>query len=722
MRRELMKQAKTMTFALLALCLSSTALAKPNANASLEDLGFDDNVRTFATQSNISLPFTTRADEVMTNANLELDLQSERAAWKDVSHLSLHVNGEEVATVDRESALRQPKRTIAIASHLLSESNNLRVELHKTEGDPCNESVSAGTWKLIKDGSLAMSGAPLPLADDLSMLPIPFTDPGYDREPVVKFAFADEPDESMLRTAALVASYFGRVAGSAVSFPVTYGEIPADSAVVFAIGKPAGLPVPNPIGPMLTMIDHPYHPDTNQKLLLVQGRTQDELSLAARALLDDNLNLQGPQFVVEDALTPYVRRAAYDSPRWLPIDQDVTFEEILGDNELRLTGATGGTLEVNFRVPPDVFAWPSENVDLVLDYQRIAPDRPHVPDIVVELNGEYIDTIKPTAPDNVTDIRTTRVLLPRADLRGFNRLAFHVQWTNEDITCSGAEATYVETNILPTSRLMLSKTRHFSGHHDLRTFVDDGWPFTRMADLSETTLYMPARPKTDEVSSMLSVMAHFAAITGVAGQGVQLRDLGSLFVDRDLRTDRLVIGNASRPEVRRALGLSSEMGVMGETLTVRTPEWRKQLDEGLQGRIPGKEAERARGVLMNHKEVAAAVAATLPNAPDRSAVIITATGNMPMPHISDLQGYAIAQHPDGDLLIASQDDRWRFSVGTLAPRGEIHWFDQYRWLIAQYWVLIMPIMLALILISVRPINAYLSDKATERLQLADGGV
>jgi hypothetical protein len=33
-----------MTFALLALCLSSTALAKPNANASLEDLGFDDNV------------------------------------------------------------------------------------------------------------------------------------------------------------------------------------------------------------------------------------------------------------------------------------------------------------------------------------------------------------------------------------------------------------------------------------------------------------------------------------------------------------------------------------------------------------------------------------------------------------------------------------------------------------------------------------------------------
>jgi hypothetical protein len=221
---------------------------------------------------------------------------------------------------------------------------------------------------------------------------------------------------------------------------------------------------------------------------------------------------------------------------------------------------------------------------------------------------------------------------------------------------------------------------------------------------------------------MLSVMAHFAAITGVAGQGVQLRDLGSLFVDRDLRTDRLVIGNAARPEVRRALGLSSEMGVMGETLTVRTPEWRKQVDEGLQGRIPGKEAERARGVLLNHKEVAAAVAATLPNAPDRSAVIITATGNMPMPHISDLQGYAIAQHPDGDLLIASQDDRWRFSVGTLAPRGEIHWFDQYRWLIAQYWVLIMPIMLALILISVRPINAYLSDKATERLQLADGGV
>ena len=56
MRRELINTTKQLTCALFALCLSNTALAKPNANASLEDLGFDDNVRTFATQSNITLP------------------------------------------------------------------------------------------------------------------------------------------------------------------------------------------------------------------------------------------------------------------------------------------------------------------------------------------------------------------------------------------------------------------------------------------------------------------------------------------------------------------------------------------------------------------------------------------------------------------------------------------------------------------------------------------
>ena len=156
MRRELINTTKQLTCALFALCLSNTALAKPNANASLEDLGFDDNVRTFATQSNITLPFSTRADEVMTNANLELDLQTERAAWNDVSHLTFHVNGEEVATVDRESAMRQPKRNIGIASHLLSERNDLRVVLHKTAGDPCSDSVAAGTLQYAGRNGLAL--------------------------------------------------------------------------------------------------------------------------------------------------------------------------------------------------------------------------------------------------------------------------------------------------------------------------------------------------------------------------------------------------------------------------------------------------------------------------------------------------------------------------------------------------------------------------------------
>jgi hypothetical protein len=48
---------------------------------------------------------------------------------------------------------------------------------------------------------------------------------------------------------------------------------------------------------------------------------------------------------------------------------------------------------------------------------------------------------------------------------------------------------------------------------NLGLFADAGFPFTQMADLSETTVIIPEVPSADKISLYLHLMSHFGAQT-----------------------------------------------------------------------------------------------------------------------------------------------------------------------------------------------------------------
>ena len=64
----------------------------------------------------------------------------------------------------------------------------------------------------------------------------------------------------------------------------------------------------------------------------------------------------------------------------------------------------------------------------------------------------------------------------------------------DDVPCSVLLNNNIKSRITDDSRIDLSKTRHFSLLPNLSYFVGASFPFSRLADFSQTTLLLPADP------------------------------------------------------------------------------------------------------------------------------------------------------------------------------------------------------------------------------------
>ena len=75
---------------------------------------------------------------------------------------------------------------------------------------------------------------------------------------------------------------------------------------------------------------------------------------------------------------------------------------------------------------------------------------------------------------------------------------------------------------------------------DLELFSNAGYPFTRMADLSETAVVLPDTPMPDEIEMYLTLMGHFGAQTGYPVLNVTVTNNEGMTTDRS--KDYIVMG------------------------------------------------------------------------------------------------------------------------------------------------------------------------------------
>ena len=731
-----MTVARSLWLTIAAVLVLTAGLARADGPVettrfTLEDLGFSESLRASATRGTVTLPLPTRGDRVLTEAALKLVLAADGSA-DGLAALEVQVNGERVALIDGRALASSREHTVAIPPATIESRSSLALRLVSSQAAACAGTLPAGSWRAIAGGTLEMRTTSLRLPNDLSILPLPFFDPQFDRSLKVPVVFLRAPDGGRIRAAALLASYIGLRGEARTSFPVSIGKLPAGHALVVAEGDAdAGvLGLPAPEGPTLHLIDNPQSPGGAAKLLVVAGRNAADLAAAALALA-----LPQPQSGVQPpaggsmAITPGPVAASvrdHDAPRWVPVRDVIPLGTLPGGQQLVHEGTSGTTFKLPFRLPPDLFFWHNQHPALELAFSEQLARGVNPPRVNVELNGHFVATLP--APKVRAGGAWGRVRLPlnRDHLAGYNELAIHLDYGPQ--ACAGATLGTTRFSVdSDSSGLRLRGHTHFASLPDLSLFVHDGFPFTRRADLGQTAAVLPARPTPEEIGSLLSLVAGFTGVTGRPASGLELTTAEQLTTgdgDRLAGRDLLIIGAVANQPLLAAWGdrLPLHLRAAGAGVELPTRAIGESLRFALSGRLFDGERARAEDIVGHLPRFAAVMAIESPLTEGRSAVFVTAHEPALLPTLGDLQGRAESRYRGSDTLVVispeqggGSDGRFMFRLGLAYDTGRLRPWQGFLWRMSQHWVVLFPAALVGIVLLALVLRAALRGRVRRRL-------
>ena len=490
----------------------------------LKRLGAAGQIALRGTSALQGVQFGVRTDEVVTNATLNLTGAISPALLPDLSNITVTLNDQYVGTIPVTP--NQPNFTLTMPVNpvFFQAANSLNFHLTGAYTRQCNDLLSGLIWGTVyNSSSLTMTVQHLPPQRDLSQLPLPFFDRHENGGLLLPFVLPGQPDDDTLRAAGIVASWFGQQADfRGASFPVSTTP-PSGNAVMIVSSADATLPGLPPVsGPGVAVLPNPSDPTGT--LLVVYGRSGAEAAQAADALVLGARTMGGTNVQVTPPSMPV--RQPYDAPAWIPSDQPVRLGAITDARNLDGAGYDN-LIQVAFRTAPDLYTWRERGFPLRIAFR--APPGPienlAVSRLDVGINGLYLQSI-PLA-DRLANawwrnwipvIGATgpfhTVYVPPYDVFGNNALQFF--FDTRPLNAGNCKAVPADPTmgIDPNTTISLGRGYHFAQMPNLAFFVSAGFPFTRMADLSNTTVVLPDTPDTGEISAYLGMMGRFGFLTG----------------------------------------------------------------------------------------------------------------------------------------------------------------------------------------------------------------
>ncbi|WP_226954953.1 cellulose biosynthesis cyclic di-GMP-binding regulatory protein BcsB [Mesopusillimonas faecipullorum] len=513
----------------------------PNRTLSFKELGARYPLNLRGVDASNSLPFNIRSDEIVKGARVSLNYAYSPALLSDLSHINVLINDEVAATipVPRDTAGVNLQRMVELPSHLITANNQLRLQLIGHYTLECEDPLHSSLWANISNHStLDLAVDPLLLPNDLALLPVPFFDPRDERRLTLPFVFSGVADNQVLEGAGALASWFGALAGSrGASFPAAKDMAPASgNAIVLVNGAAQARHFYDVAltGPTLAVVANPQDP--SGKLLLVMGRDGNELKQAALALAGGNQTFSGQAAVITQlaALKP---RVPYDAPNWLRTDRPVSFGEITDEKKMNVTGYSPDLIRLNVRVPPDLFGWREDRVPIHLKY-RYTPQPTSVnSSLLFSVDDLFVKSMPLFSLDNLyhgESVRAqvlpdeslpseTMIRVPLETLLSRAQLQFRYMYDYiKQGECRDIIIDNVRGYIDPESTIDLTAYPHYKAMPDLASFAESGWPFTRLADLSETAVVLDANASTPELTTYLDLMGMMGESTGYPALAVTI--------------------------------------------------------------------------------------------------------------------------------------------------------------------------------------------------------
>lgn len=702
----------------------------------LKQLGASEPATVRGVEGAVSYPLSVRADEVVTSARLRLNYAYSPALIPEYSHIRVLVNNEVAAVlpVPREHAAGT-QSDIALDPKLFSGYNQLTLQLIGHYTRECEDPLHTSLWATFGNQSrIELAVSPLSLQNDLSILPMPFFD-ARDTQPLtLPMVFGAKPDHGTLQAAAIVASYFGALADyRGARFPAYLGKLPGSHAIVFALKDdvPAGISVGAIEGPTIAIASHPG--DARAKLLMVMGRDVQELRTAAVALSLGQTAMSGPGVLVKQ-LENVPPRKPYDAPRWVPSDRPVKFAELADSGQLQARGLFPDVIKVGMRVAPDKFTWYSRGVPMDVRYRytpRTRPDQKSTLNISINdfflralpLQGTEsnpgIVKVAMTALQGGTAVGREVIDVPASQISPKSQLQFkyYFDYVKEG-PCKDALLDNDRGAIDPESSIDFSGFPHYAAMPNLAYFATAGFPFTRMADLSETAVVLPDALATEDIEALLTLAGHMGESTGYPTTGMTL--VKAAEVQSHANKDLLVLGSPANQPLLAQWAQHMPLAMDGAARRVRMPAPVERLVARWEGRDLDEAVRRAADLSMRSEAgIGVLMAFQSPLQKGRSVVVVATSDAKALPAtLATFLDPEQINNVKGDLAIPHGRQVNGLLVGETYHVGNLPLWTSVRWFLSkQPLVLVVMAFIAAILAAVLGYR-WFRRKAAERLKSA----
>ena len=457
-----------------------------------EQLGRATDTLLLGINSSEQVEFTLRRDRIASDARLQLEYTPSPSLIPTVSHIRVYLNDVlmGVLPIDKDQLGRKTTQKMALDPRLISDFNRVRLEFVGHYTDICEDPANNTLWvNISRSSSITLQEQALSLTNDLAFFPLPFFDPRNSGKLELPFVFAANPTLGEQKAAAILASYFGSQSNwRGASFPVLYDALPSvqnkeatQPSVVFATNdhRPAFMSdlekFPAVTAPVVELIDHPDAPYS--KILLVMGRNEEDLAVAAKALaLGGNL-LRGSRVTI-DKVEELQPRKPYDAPAWMRTDRPVRFAELITyPQQLQVSGLQPRPITLDVNLPPDLFVWRNQGIPLRTQYRYTAPSANDDSRLNISLNEQFITSLPLLRKDtssleelrlavlsNDTANANDKLVVPSLKIGDRNRLRFDFNFAS---TMGSAQRDRCQT-ILPANTQAIideDSTIDLSGYH-----------------------------------------------------------------------------------------------------------------------------------------------------------------------------------------------------------------------------------------------------------------
>ncbi len=494
-----------------------------------------------------TLEFTLRKDQVVTQAHLDLAFTPSPALLSKLSHIRVYLNEEMmgVVPVDETAPGTVQSHRVGLDPLYLTSFNRLRLEFVGHYTNICEDLAHTSLWlDLSQKTRVVLDQQALPVVNDLAFFPEPFLDLGDMNAQSIPFMFQQLPDAPTLQAASVLSSFLGsRAAWRVLEFPTLINSLPAQGhAVVFADNdhRPDILKdYPKVDAPTVELISVPDNP--TRKLLLVLGRDSADLLTAAQALALGNPLFRGQSVTIKDAVSLQARKP-YDAPNWTPTDRPDRFSELVEyPGQLEVSGLRPAPITLRLNLPPDLFVWRNNGIPMQVRYRYTPPASVDESRLSLSLNNRFVDSylLNPQGgtralsdmrlPLLSNDSTTTQenLLIPALKIGAHNQLRFDFSFaalvgSSQPDRCQTMLPVDTRAAIDENSHIDFSGYRHYLEMPNLQAFAMSGFPFSKMADLSETLVVLPAKLNKESVSTVLELMGHIGAQVGYPAVKVRL--------------------------------------------------------------------------------------------------------------------------------------------------------------------------------------------------------